>query len=211
MFKKLNKKQLTLLLVSSLVISLIFAILYLYSVINDTVLFVGCIIAFLIMSFALNEVTARIVSKKFEKKFSNPKIYCIEDDLEVSLKGISCSKLNFGKTYLYINKDIAYKIVVIEDNDLYFNNNNDKSNSPSNSKLDKCNKYYGLEFFNNVNEDIIRKLELYTFQSEKIFYTAFYKENETLIQANYEKPREEHIENFEHILNKLRMSEYESK
>lgn len=210
MFKKYSSTKLIIFAVISILISLVFVVLYIFSIINDYVLMAGCVISFLGMSLVLNEITSRIVSKKFENKFSNPKEYILTSSLESSLEGVLCSDFNFGKTYLYINNNIAYKIVLVNNNDLYFNDNKQNSNV-TDKRIEKCTSFFGFEIFSEVDEAIIKKLELYSFQSEKIFYTAFYKKDNLLVQPNYETPRDEHIESFKHILEKLRMVENESK
>lgn len=207
MLKNLSGIKILFIAIFSILLSLIFIALYIFNVINDVVLIGGCIFSFLAMSLSLNEITSRMVNKKFANKFSNPKEYLLEDNLD-ALKEFTSNKVNFGYTYLYIHNKVAYKVVIVENNDLYFNNQ--EKSSVTNKKIDQCTKFFGFEIFNEVDEAVIKKLELYSFQSDKIFYTAFYKKDNMLVQPNYEQPRDIHIEDFNYILNKLRMVENES-
>lgn len=205
--KSFSSKKLCLLLVSSFVLCLLVIVLYLYSIINQTIFLVLCMSCFLFSSIVINEITARFMRKKFEAKYVK-KIYDIKDDIHISLSKAKHSKFSFADCYLVIKGNAAFKILVVNDNDLYFSDNLPKEKS--NTKLDNCEKFYVFEIFKSADEGLKKKLQLYTFQSDKLYYTAFYFEGSNLIQAHYDKPNDIHNDNINYILDMLKVVEHES-
>lgn len=173
--------------------------------IHTTVAVTLLIILFISNSLFTNELTSRVMYKKYNAKLNNPKTYQLEDvsiigTILLNNKAIE-TKHKYGKSYLLIKDDKAYKVVLVDNSDLYFNNTQ-KNDTKPNSKLDKCSTFYGFEIFLNINEEVISKVQMFTFQTEKVYYTGFYSnESNTLIQANYEKPKDIHQEGFNYLIN----------
>lgn len=211
MFKNLSNKLLLLIIGSAFLVCAVIVYLFFIGLLNDTILIVFCILTFVLISMCTNQITNRIVTKQFEKKYNNPKVYKLDEDLKKSLSDATITKVAFGNSYLFVKDDVAYKILHITNNELYFNNQDkERDKNKANKNLEHCTKFYGFEIFETADAQLIKKLELYTFQNDKIYYTAFYKEESNVIQANYETPNDIHLENYNYIINKLRMVVYES-
>ncbi len=209
--KKASSKKIWLLMLLNFGITSLLFGLYLIGIIkSDIILILSTIICFFLMTFFINEITKRMVEKKFQAKYK-PKNYNADVNkiYEILSKNSNLVEGEYGKNYLHINNKTAFKILFIKDNDKYFNNKITE-NTKGNKKLEECNFFFGLEIFLDPNPELIKKIQQYTFQSEKIFYTGFYLQDDKLVQAHYEQPWIDHEKNFEYILNLLEMKEIES-
>jgi hypothetical protein len=63
----------------------------------------------------------------------------------------------------------------------------------------------GFEIFLNYKEEEIIKFKDYSIQGQNIYYTAFYKVEDSLeyVYANYIEPEENHKRNFDFLLEEL--------
>lgn len=213
LFKKLSNKTVGLLIVLCIMLATAITVLYTYSIIaNSTVFMVVCTICIVLMMMFVSELSSRFALKRLAKKNSNPKPFSIEsfDSLKEILiaNNAIVSKFDFGSNYLLIKGSTAYRICIVDNNDLYFNRET-KEKSKGDKRLDKCDKFYGLEIFKSLEGDILSKVELFSFQSDNICYTGFYYDSEStnLIQANYEDIKDIHKENFNYIINLLNIKE----
>ncbi|MFI3328956.1 MAG: hypothetical protein R3Y05_00565 [bacterium] len=216
--KFLRTKSVPILLLFMLVnvlVGCIFFYLYFIKVIKiESVLIFITIFLFIIISIILNELTRRMVDNKFKPKYTE-KSYDIQsiDKIKEILNNRKANKmeLSYATSYLLIDKDVAYKILIVNDNEQYFKSSEVKENNKPNKQLEKCTKFYGIELFLNVDDETISKLQQYTFQAQKIYYTAMYLNNNTLIQPHYELPNEHHKDNYDFIINLLEMKANDSK
>lgn len=201
---KSNMKKLLIGLLFVFLICCIVFILYLNDIVSSTAVLISCVIFFIGVSLVTGELTNRLVTKKMNAKLYNPKAYSIDsiDNIKDKLMNVKASstKYDYGNSFLFIKDNIAYKVVIINKHEVYFNNEN-KSNK-TNNKLNECKLFYGFEIFLNSNDEIIKKIQLYSFQTEKVYYTGFYSNSDNeLIQANYEEPSDIHKSNYEYLLN----------
>lgn len=114
-----------------------------------------------------------------------------------------------GRSYLKIEDLNAYKVSIITDSDKYFENvpepeNNDKKLE---EKLDRCNKFTGLEIFINPNDTVKEKIVDFSIQGEKIYYFAIMKDGSNYICKNYIDPNLDHKDNVKHLLDILKLEE----
>ncbi len=212
LFKKLTNKVVGILALLFVLIAVLVTYLYMTSIIeNQTVYIIICTISIIGMMMMINTLTTRFVAKKFANKNSNPKYYSIDSidsfkEILIANKA-SVTTYDFGKNYLLINGSNAFRICIVDNNDLYFNRETNEK-SKSDKRLEKCTKFCGFEIFKNINDEILPKVELFTFQSENVCYTGFYlnKETNQLVQANYEEIKDCHKENFNYILELLNIN-----
>lgn len=209
LFKKFSSKQIALIIFIDILVTSLVTVLYVYEIIkNETIFLIASTIGIILLMMLVGELSSRAVLKRINKKNSNPKAYSINsfDSIVSTLKSQNpdITKFNFGTNYLFVKGEIAYRICIVENNELYFNRET-KEESKANKKLDKCTKFYGFEIFKNPTPEIISKIELFTFQSDKICYSGYYykPEDNQLIQAFYEPLKEIHQENFDYLLNLL--------
>ena len=161
----------------------------------------------------MQEMFSRYFEKKFKKKKYKPKYFYLESlkSIDEALKKCDAkiTKFDFGTSYLYIRNKVAYKIVIINSPDIYFNNKvEEQKNVKANKQLESCEKFIGFEIFDSQNEEVIDKTSLYTFQSEKFYYAGFYylKDDNILVQTNFEQPNDNNHENYEFMINLLRIT-----
>ncbi len=212
--KKISVKLILLLLLIDLLIGSLFVYFYLTQIIpsNLVMIFTGIPCLF-IMSMLLNELSIRLVDKRFKRKVK-PKVFYLESlkFLDSSMKkvNVEIKSLKYGISYLYIRNKVAYKILVVNDVDAYFNSLEDTSEKKleKNSKLEQCEKFLAFEIFETNDEEFIKKIELYNFQTEKVYYGGFYyvAESRALVQAQFEAPFEAHHDNYEFIINLIGMA-----
>ncbi|MFI3307743.1 MAG: hypothetical protein R3Y21_04170 [Mycoplasmatota bacterium] len=209
LFKNFSKKKIGVIIFIDLLVAISFTLLYVFvEGIPQTAFIIVCSITLILLMMLINELTSRIVMAQMKKKNHNPKTYELEnfDSIITSLKeqNAEITKYYFGTNYLFVKGENAYRVCVVEDNNLYFNRQTNEKNKP-NKKLEKCKRFYGLEIFKNPTDDIISKIELFTFQSDNVCYSGYYykAEDKQLIQALYEEPLECHKENYNFIIDLL--------
>lgn len=211
--KRVSVLTLSFLLVLNFAITGLIFTLFILDIFRSTsFLIITSLLCFISMSVIVNELTRRMMDKKYQAKFvSMPYEASIQTLIQI-LKDNKANEVTmpYATSYLLIKDKCAYKFLFVTDNEGYFGNKEVQSNSKGNKKLEECTKFYGFEIFVNVDNIIIKKLQQYTFQSDKIFYTAFYELEDKLVQAHYEEPLIEHKDNFENILKLMEMKKYDS-
>ncbi len=115
-------------------------------------------------------------------------------------------KTNYGSSFLKIKKDIAYKCVLVEDYAAYFEPQEEQK-SESNSKLEQCKIFVGLEIFKSIDEKNVMKLPDFTLKGKNIYYTALLKQEDKLICLNYSEPEDRFKEAFYEMLSELKIEE----
>ncbi len=170
------------------------------------------LIVFLAIDFILLTILIQLASlKSFKYKPKLKKLpkksYQGEINSE-SLKkaGFKEKSVEFGKSYLYIASDVAFKINLINDTKLYFYPTA-SDNSKPNKALDRCNRLIGIEIFEEPNEDTMLKLPDFSMQGDKIYYTALAHRNNSYECVNYIEPNERFNEDFLKLLKLLELEE----
>lgn len=207
LFKNFSNKALVLMMITAILICI--AVGYVHVMLDvfetDTIFLVTATISMIVFFSVTSEFTSRMVLKRLAAKRANPKVYKLDDFSYItsSLKESNAivTKFDFGANYLLIKDDVAYRVCVVNDYKLYFNRQtSDKGSKKNDNMLDKCTKFYGFEIFESIDESMIQKVELFSFQSEKICYAGMYYNNKQLIQASYEEPLECHKDNYNYLI-----------
>lgn len=124
-------------------------------------------------------------------------------------------KTPYGGSFLRVIGDTAYKCVLVEHTDKYFNQEPEDQVSPANKDLERCKKFIGLEIFYNIDEINLRKLPDFSLCGKNIYYTALlYQENRLFKCLNYIEPEDGFKDGFDALLQHIEITEktsYETK
>ena len=174
----------------------------------NTVLTVILIAIFLIITILIQFATYKSFSKKRTIKYKTIEFKSndIDYDKELLDKKYKRSNRKYGFSYLKIDNKHAYKVTIVNDSDKYFNND-DESNEKANKELDRCNTFIAVELFLSVTDEALKKIPDFMIQTDKIYYFALVKTEEGNFRClNYEKPNENHIDQFNNIINDLSLN-----
>jgi hypothetical protein len=144
------------------------------------------------------------------KKIEYPTITyeCDLENIELNLKKIGFKERNvpYGLSYLKIKNKVAYKVVLVKDEDKYFNQEEqEQQNTPVNKELEKCTKFIGFEIFMTISDDKLYRLPDFSIQGKNIYYTAYYVNENELICLNYLEPNEDYKEAYNNLINDLNL------
>ncbi len=174
------------------------------SVENNEVLYFIMIGDFILLAMFLQNAIFKTFRYKIKAKKYKTNHYYLNnfDNLEEKLKAnkFICKQKDFGFIYSKAIDKVLYKVVLILDSYIYFNQEEEKEDNKT-PGIDKCTKFIGFEIFNDNYEDTTMKVVDFSIQNERFFYEGFYfdVENKELIEANFIEPNE----NFEIIYKNL--------
>ncbi len=175
-----------------------------------TPLTIVLVIVFVVITFLIQFASFRTFSGRQKRKIKYPtKEYRLQNNFEEEYKKLGYERTNrgYGYSYLKIKNKVAYKISIIDSIDIYYNNE-EKKDTKTNKELDKCNIFIGVEIFKEVNKEALDKIPDYSFQVEKIYYTAWVlKEDGNYKCFNYVEPDEKHNEAYLNLVADLSAEE----
>ena len=189
-------------------IGLIFAILNAPNGANQALTII-LVIVFILITFLVQFATYKTFSARQAKKMNYPtKTFKTEENLSEKLLDLKYKKSERGycDSYLKIENKIAYKVVLINDIEKYYNH--DEEAYEADKRLDSCKAMIGIEIFNEVSVDALKKIPDYSFEVKNIYYTALVlKEDGTYVCLNYIEPNEYHKEYVSKVFNDLGLTE----
>ena len=210
--KNIKLKYVWLSIILAFILSCVFV--YLCSI-TEGALLTLCIVV-LIISFIYMTVAVQYAGHKTFKYKPKKIIYptikyeCDVLNLEQILKssGFKERKVPYGLSYLKIKNKTAHKVVLVKDEEKYFNQEEDNEQGTPNKELEKCTKFIGFEIFLKISEDKLYRLPDFSIQGKNIYYTAYYvtEENE-LLCLNYVEANEGFKEAYTNLVNDLKMNE----
>lgn len=176
----------------------------------NTVVVVGIVVCFIALTFLVQYASFRTFQYKHKVKYPE-KEYLFDGDLAKLLKekNFKARKTNYGESYLLIANKVAYKVVLVNDIEKYFEPIEER-NTPKNKELDKCESFIAFEIFYEMNDDLKRKIVEFSIQGEKVYYTAFSKTDSGFYCYNYLKPEGIHEADYNELLNLLEFKETEA-
>ena len=185
-FQKLPKKVFV--IITVLVFLIQIGLILLYMKYPTKPLMVGIMIVSILFVVSINALVSRVAVFK-PKKIKYPQEYYYGVSylkLESKLLSTGFSKTNrsFGASFIKIDKQTAYKIVLISDYEKYFGND-DKDDSKPTKGIEKCSKFIGFEVFYKYNEVVLQRLPDFSFKGPNVFYNGLYSFD--LILEFYEK------------------------
>lgn len=152
-------------------------------------------------------------SIKFKERKKNyiVKTFKVTKNIEATLEEnkFRFRERDYGKSYIKIIDKVAYKVVLINNVDGYFNaENEDDNDSEFTKRLNNCHKFISLELFDNINQELQKRIIDFTIQIEKLYITALVKnDSDDYVCLNYEIPNENHKENVEKLFNLIGLEE----
>ena len=210
--KNIKLKYVWLSVVLAFVLSCVF--IYLCSITEGTLL--TFIIVLLVITFIYMTVAVQYAgAKSFRYKPKNIiypviKYECELDTLESTLKkaGFKERVAPYGLSYLKTKNKVAYKVVLVKDEEKYFNQEEDNQEVPVNKELEKCTKFIGFEIFLSISEDKLYRLPDFTLQGKNVYYTAYYISDENnLLCLNYLEPNEDFKDAYSNLITDLKFKE----
>lgn len=210
--RRLNKKVLLI----AILIEIALGVLLIYGTTKATdvaskVLLVLTVIDFILLTFTIQALGFQSFKPKKQKYPTKDYKSAYEyDDLSKVLMDNGFKKTNrsYGNTYLLIDGKAAIKVSLIDDYNVYFDNEQNDDKVPASKGLDKCEKFIGIEIFKEINEANLDKIPLFTIQGKNVYFTALLYQNEKSFKClNYELPNEDFSESFDKAMNILNMQE----
>lgn len=186
-------------------VGLLFGAIYSDDTLNK-ILIVLIGVDFILITFTIQAATYKSFRIKAERKFYKEKIFINENDLYdiINENGFEDRNRIYGKSYLKIVNDNAYKVTIITDPEGYFSDTDESDNSSVRKKLDKCKRFMGVEIFLNSNEQLLSRIKDFSLQGEKVYYTALLKIEDNLYKCfNYEEPSDNHKANYDYLFDLL--------
>lgn len=210
--KEIKLKYVWLSVVIAFILSCVF--IYLCSIAEGALLTITIallVITFIYMTIAVQYAGAKSFKYK-PKKIIYPTINyeCEVDNLEETLKKAGFKERNapYGLSYLKTKNRVAYKVVLVKDEDKYFNQEEDNQEAPVNKELEKCTKFIGFEIFINISEENLYRLPDFSIQGKNVYYTAYYVSNKKeLTCLNYLEPNADYNEAYNNLIKELKFNE----
>ena len=170
----------------------------------------------ILFTFVIQWGIQRSIKFKPKKIEYETKLYESNLDFDDALKNNKFDLRNrsYGRSYIKIEGKNAYKVVLVNDPEGYFNSDNSDSTDKNLAKrLDRCETFTAVEIFLNTNDEIKSKIADFTLQGDKVYYTALERIDDGYLCHNYEEPSEIHKLNLAHLYEYLGLTEknYETK
>lgn len=176
----------------------------------NNVLTVILVILFIIITFLVQYATFRSYNAKNKQKIKyDTKTYETTMDLSEALKNRDFKRKDrhYGDSYIKIDGDVAYKVVLINDINAYYDHESDQ-NYEADKRLDSCKQMIGIEIFNEVSKEALDRIPDYSFEIDKVYYTALVaKEDNKYICLNYINPNDAHKEYVDNLIDALGLKE----
>lgn len=172
----------------------------------NTVVIVLLAIIFIYMTVAIQVATTRSVRykpKKVNHIIKEYNLICDNINEKIKTNGYKARIVPYGTSYIKIVGTNAYKIVVINNKDKYFEPVEEENNNKTEKGLDKCKKFIGFEIFLEYDEEVLSKLVDFNIQGNNIYYGGFYINDNKLICPNFVEPNEHFNELHKAILTDL--------
>ena len=165
---------------------------------SNTVFIVLMTIDLILMTFAIQIAIQKSIKYKPKPiQFDEMKYKKTKDfDDELKSNGFTLRNRHIGRSYIKIDGNNAFKVVLITDSNKYFDNVEEPKDEELAEKLDKCNSFIGIEIFMNPNDVIREKIIDFSIETDKVYYTAIMKSNKDEYTCmNYINPNKNHKDN----------------
>lgn len=177
---------------------------------SNTVFIVLMTIDLILMTFAIQVAIQKSIKYKPKPMQFDEIEYKQIKDFDEALKsnGFTLRNRHIGRSYIKIDGNDAFKVVLISDSSKYFDKVEEPKDEELAEKLDKCDSFTGLEIFINPNDEIKEKIIDFSIETDKLYYTAIMRnDNDEYICKNYIKPNKNHKENVSKLLELLGLEE----
>ena len=180
---------------------------------SNTIFIVLMTIDLILMTFAIQIAIQKSIKYRPKPEVFEGKRYqkTIDFDEALKLHGFTLRNRHIGRSYIKIEGKKAFKVVIINDSSTYFDNVEEPKDEQLSHRLDQCNRFTGLEIFINHDEKLNERVIDFSFQTDKVYYTALVRENDEYICKNYIEPSDKHKDNYNKLLNILGLNVIEEK
>lgn len=192
-FSKIPKK--VFIIITVLVFLIQIGLIFLYMKYPTKPLMVAIMIVSVLFVITINALVSKIAVFK-PKKIKYPQEYYygvsyLKLESKLLSAGFNKTSKNFGASFIKIDKETAYKILLISDYEKYFNND-EKDDSKPTKGIEKCTKFIGFELFYKYDEKVLTRLPDFSFKGPNVFYNGFFyhEETDTLVECNKQNPEQ---------------------
>lgn len=183
--------------------------MYLYTIKQNQLWMVLTIVCTILFVFSMNTTISRFAvfkpkPVKYPKGYYEPRSFA---ELESALlkQGFNNSHMPFGEGFVKIEGKTAYKVLLVEKPDLYFDPEKKEVQQKPTKGIEKCNRLVGFEIFYNTTESHLKRLPDFSFKGDKVLYDGFYFDYDAnqIIEANKidVSPHNEQYERLKTLLN----------
>ncbi|MCR5705771.1 MAG: hypothetical protein K6G48_03050 [Acholeplasmatales bacterium] len=146
------------------------------------------VICFLITGSLLNSAIFRVFAAKKAK--CNTRVHSFKgvDFMQESLKDFTINEDEYGTIYSKVIDKCAYKVTFVKDYSKYNIEENKNKNYKKTPGIDDAKWMIAFEIFTELNDDLERKLPLYSMSGEKLFYEALYIDGDKIVEADFVEP-----------------------
>ncbi len=192
MFKKIKKWHVWLIFGITLLIAVGLIALTLNYEGDRNWIIVLIVIDFIIMTFAMHSGISMTFQYKAKPKKYPTKAFKYDVDLAMDnllQNKFKENKVPYGSIFMKIEGDVAYRVTIVTNADIYLEPTEQNSKKEPNKQLEKCTKFIGIELFRDYEDKenkIMKSLPDFSFQGKNIYYEGFYfdKETDTLHEVN---------------------------
>ena len=184
--RNLKARTLFILFGVMVVIDILLIILFM-KINNKNLSTVVLIISFLLTTMFLNGAIFKVFEYKHKKYNTVQHKFKGLEYMHEALNDFTINRLNYGTVYSKVIDKCAYKITYISDYKLY-QEQEEKETYAKTPGIDKAKWMVGLEIFMGLNDDLEKKLPLYSLSGEKLYYEGFYLDNDNIISLDHVEP-----------------------
>lgn len=179
-------------------------VMYFYTKYQEKWLMALVVVLTLAFVLSMNAMVARFAvfkpkARKFPKEYYEIQTFS-EIESRLVKAGFKKTNRQFGEGFIKIEGTVAYKILLVEKSELYFDKDDSGSQEPTKG-INRCTKLVGFEIFFENSADVLKRIPDFSFKGDKVLYEGFYvdKEKGYIIEAN-KIDVEPHIEEYNRLI-----------
>lgn len=200
-FKKIKARYLFIMFFVMLVVDILLCLLTM-KLNNKTLSMIILVVAFLITGSILSNAMYKVFIDKGARTNEVVHKFKGEEFMKENLKDFTTNVRPFGVVYSKVIDKCAYKVTYVTDYSKY-TTEDDNNNYKKTPGVDEAKWMIGFEIFSEMNDDLKRKLPLYSMSGEKLYYLGMYIENDNIIEADHIEPYTYLKEKYEKLLDIL--------
>ncbi len=199
--KKIKARYLFMMFFVMLIIDVLL-ILLMMRINNKTISLIVLVVSFLITGSILSNAMYKVFTLKGMKTNKIIHKFKGEEFMKENLKDFTTNVRPFGIVYSKVIDKCAYKVTYVLDYSKY-SAEDDNKNYKKTPGIDDAKWMVGFEIFNEMNDDLMKKLPLYSMSGEKLYYLGMYIDNDNIIEADHVEPYTYLKEKYEKLLDIL--------
>ncbi len=191
-------------------------VMYFYTVNQNPLLMTLTIILTILFVISMNATISRFAVFK-PKPIKYPKAYYegksfLELDQTLTKQGFNRNSQAFGEGFIKIEGKTAYKVLLVDRPDIYFDPDKKEVKQKPTKGIEKCTRLIGFEIFFKTNDEVLKRIPDFSFKGDKVLYDGFYfdEEKNQLVEAN-KIDVAPHNEQYKRMIEILGLKEIEKK